>query len=180
MSLLSYLELCELVDAGVINAPMENVNGSSIDLTLDKIIRIERIIKNNLIDLSAKESINTVELKIPKHGFELLPGGFVLASSAETFNLPVDISAEFKLKSTQARNGLAHILAGHCDPGWKNSKLTLEFHNVTRFHTLLLKPGMKCGQVIFHRVKAVPYDKCYEIRGQYNNQQAVQAAKGLR
>jgi len=39
--LLSYYDLLDLVKRGVINAPMCNINSSSIDITLDDLIMIE-------------------------------------------------------------------------------------------------------------------------------------------
>ena len=179
MSLLAHDELIELVEQGVITADLSQVNGSSIDLTLDKIIRVERK-QYQIIDLLAKENIYTEEIELDELGYILSPGEFILASSVEVFNLPNDITAEYKLKSSQARNGMAHLLAGHCDSGWSGSKLTLEFHNVNIFHGLLIKAGMRCGQIIFHRHKPVPDHANYAVTGQYNNQSKVQESKGIR
>lgn len=181
MSLLSYTELCELVEQGVINAHPSQINGSSIDLTLDDAIRIETSESSKLtIDLSIKENIATTHYMIPTCGYILQPNEFILASSFETFNLPHNISCEYKLKSSMARNGLEHLNAGWCDAGWTNSKLTLELKNVTRYHKLLIKTGMPIGQVIFFKHENVPVDKSYSIRGQYNNQTEVTESKGIR
>lgn len=180
MSLLSYNELCELVEQGVINVPLSQVNGSSIDLTLDSVIRIEEYDFTSSVDLKNKENILTYEHKINEYGFELGPGEFILASSAEIFNLPDNISCEYKLKSSMARNGLEHLNAGWCDCGWSNSKLTLELKNMTRFHTLTLKAGMGIGQMVFFKHEPVPADKSYAVKGQYNNQERVTASKGIR
>ena len=180
MSLLSYTELVELVKQGVIDAPIENVNGSSIDLTLDKYIRFEAE-PFSQIDLSKKENINTTELLIDESdGYVISPGEFILASTREIFNLPSDIAAEYKLKSSIARNGLDHLNAGWCDPHWHGSKLTLELKNITEEHDLLLRAGMKIGQIIFFRVYPVPEEFGYAAKGQYNNQKKVQQSKGIR
>ena len=181
MSLLSYTELCELVEQGVINADPSQINGSSIDLTLDNAIRIES--SNNqhyTIDLLSKQNINTSHYIIPSSGYILQPNELILASSFETFNLPHNISAEYKLKSSMARNGLEHLNAGWCDAGWTNSKLTLELKNMTRYHKLVLKAGMRIGQVIFFKHEEVPLDKSYTKCGQYNNQTEVTESKGIR
>lgn len=188
--LLSYNELVELVETGVIDAPMENINAASIDITLDDYIMLEakyldESLGNRCVDLSAKQSIITAPLNITSEGYEsldgykLTPGEFILASSREIFNLPNDICCEYKLKSTLARNGLQHLLAGWCDAGWHGSKLTLELKNVTKYHDLLLKPGMKIGQMVFFRCAPVPDHASYAAKGQYNGQQQVTASKGL-
>jgi dCTP deaminase len=179
--LLSYTELCELVEAGIINAKTAQVNGSSIDITLDHIIRVEQqIYPRPLIDLSVKETIDTREIDITECGYILYPGDCILASSFETFNLPDNISAEYKLKSSMARNFLEHLNAGWCDATWNSAKLTLELVNLTRYHDLKIKPGMAIGQIVFFKHTPVPEDQSYAVKGQYNNQTKVQPSKGIR
>jgi dCTP deaminase len=197
MSLISYLELCQLVEDGVINAKPEQINGSSIDLTLHNLIRVElgRGLSDPAVRLKDKQNISTVEYDLdlshvrpnttnpnpnPICGYILRPDEFILASSHETFNLPDYISCEYKLKSSMARNGLEHLNAGWCDAGWHNSRLTLELKNITRYHKLLLETGMPIGQVVFFKHEPVPVDKSYATRGQYNNQGAVTESKGIR
>ncbi len=183
MSLISYIELCELIEQGVIDAPLEHVNSSSIDLTFGNSIMLEKITGvsgSKIVDLSKKESPDMYEIDMGEVGFVIDPGRFFLATTQETFNLPNNLVAEFVLKSSQARSGLFHALAGYCDPGWHGSKLTMEFQNVNRYHSLLIKPGMKCGQVKFYRVTPVPEHASYAVTGQYNHQKSVQASKGIR
>lgn len=183
MSLLSYTELHALIEQNVITADPANVNAASIDITLDDTILIEKIPETwaeSVIDLAQKQNIGLEPRKIDNKGYTLKPAEFILSSSCEHFNLPDDIVAEFVLKSSQARNGMNHLLAGYCDPGWHNSKLTLELHNCTRSHYLKLTPGMKIGQVKFYRVENVPKHASYAITGQYNGQAQVQQSKGIR
>ena len=143
MSLLSYERLVELVETGVITANRGNINASSIDITLDEVILVERPIladdEPRLVNLWKRECLHLEKEQI-QHGYVLRPGEFILASSRETFNLPNHISAEYKLKSSMARNGLEHLNAGWCDAGWTGSKLTLELVNITRWHSLYI-PG---------------------------------------
>jgi deoxycytidine triphosphate deaminase len=198
MSLLSKTQLHELIEEGVIIASHSQVNGSSIDLTLHNLIQIESSLglSNPPVDLypqdgiTPKQSIlltpldmslnNYPQLKI-NCGYILRPDEFILASTNEIFNLPDNISAEYKLKSTQARNAMEHLNAGFCDPGWNNSKLTLELKNVSRYHKLIIRPNMPCGQIVFFRHEvSVPSNESYAVRGQYNNQTQVTLSKGLR
>ncbi len=180
MSLLSYLELVDLVNEGVITADLSRVNGSSIDVKLDSIIRVERCsLKKRVVDLAAKDNISTKEVDISQNGWVMHPGDFILASSREVFNLPADISCEYKLKSSMARNGLEHLNAGWCDAHWHGSKLTLELKNMTRGHSLLLREGMAIGQIVFYRHAPVPIEAGYAVKGQYNNQLKVTESKGI-
>ena len=181
MSLISYSGLCALVGANVIDADPANISGSSIDITIGDTILVEDIdMSGSVVDLKEKESLNMKEFTIPEQGYLLFPGEFILASSAETFNLPNWVAAEYKLKSSLARSGLQHLMAGWCDPGWNNSKLTLELTNVTQHHSLLIKPGMKIGQMVFFACEPVPSDKSYAVKGQYNSQETVTGNKGVR
>ena len=179
-TLLTYCELEKLVNDGVITAKHENINPASIDVTVHNVIRIEN--QYNItgpVDLSKKENIGTTERVLDDKGYILAADEVILASTVERFNLPDNIVAEFVLKSSQARNFLNHMLAGYCDPGWNNSRLTLEYKNTNRFHELLITPGMKAGQVKFYRVKRVPRHKSYAVTGQYNGQEKVQQSKGI-
>lgn len=177
MGLISYNGLVKLVENGVINAKPENINGASIDITLGNVMRFEGI-NPRTIDIVGESPIPMILEKSDQ--FYIRPGEFCLAESREVFNLPNNIAAEYKLKSSLARNGLNHLLAGWCDPGWYGSTLTLELHNVMQYHTIKLQSGMKIGQVVFYEVEPVPEEKSYKIQGQYNNQKGAQGSKGVR
>lgn len=72
------------------------------------------------------------------------------------------------------------VVAHNCDPGWYGSVLTLEFKVNLNYHRLRLRPGMKCGQVVFERGEMVPDHASYAVRGRYNGDTQVQASKGVR
>ena len=182
--LLSYLKLVDLVERGVIeNVPYENINGCSIDLTLGRYIQTENSMVHGVstrVNLKNKEVLNTTRIDLDKSEFLLAPNAFILAQTEQVFHLPNHIAAEFKLKSSLARCGLNHALAGWCDPGWNSSVLTLELKNITRKHTLILEKGMKIGQIIFYEVEPVPDDVSYGAVGQYNGDKQATNSKGLR
>jgi dCTP deaminase len=182
MSLLSYDELCGLVNAGFIEGVNPaNINAASIDITLDSIILQEECARAGVVDLQNRECIVTRKVDMDvTNGHVMRPGDFLLASTREVFNLPNNIAAEYKLKSSLARCGLNHMLAGWCDPGWYGSKLTLELHNCTQYHLLRLTAGMKIGQMVFWKCDEVHSTVAYGARGQYNNQTCTTASKGLR
>ena len=64
--------------------------------------------------------------------------------------------------------GLSHALAVWADAEWNGSTMTLELHNVTRYHQLALHYGDRIGQVVFHRHAPVPRERSYAARGAYN------------
>ncbi len=181
MSLLSYLELEELVHDGVIEGVTpEAINSTSIDLHLGPIILVENTADslNDLKYLNKKSSLNTQRIDLGETGtYCLAPGEFILAQSREIFHLPNTISAEYKLKSSMARLGLDHLNAGWADAGWHGSVLTLELKNVTQNHRIVITSGDRIGQMIFYRHTPVPLDKSYATRGSYNNDKQVQGVK---
>ena len=104
--------------------------------------------------------------------YMLKPGQFVLADAEPIFNMPEDIAGQFVLKSSRAREGLQHLLAGFCDPLWSGSRLTLELKNIRQHHAVAIYPGLRIGQMVFHMLCGTPKLKYSEI-GHYNNHQSV-------
>ena len=103
------------------------------------------------------------------------PKEFLLVGTTETVDIPTDISAEFRLKSSRAREGWNQCLAIWLDPGF-NGVITLELINECRYTRLPLYPGLKIGQIIFHSC-GVP-DCSYKETGRYNGATTVEASKG--
>lgn len=176
MSIIAGKDLYDLVLKKVITADPTQINTSSIDITLGDTILMESS-EGGVVDLANKESIKWDTIKLSKDGMLIYPGQVFLANTQEFFNIPSDISAEFILKSSTARNFLSHMLAGWCDPGWNGSTLTMEFKNSSQFHTLLIKPGMRIGQIVFHKHNDTG-DMSYAFKGNYNNQKAPTPAHG--
>ncbi len=179
--LLSHDALIELVDRGVItNVDRKAINASSIDIHLGDTLLIEDEVPDYTaaIDYRARSPLPTTpSVMDPDIGWTLNPGEFVLAQSVEVFNLPPDISAEYKLKSSMARIGLEHMNAGWCDAGWHGSVLTLELKNMLRYHSIRLRPGDPIGQMVFFWHEPVPDHATYATRGRYNNDKQVSGIK---
>lgn len=163
--------LCQLAEAPLVS-PFDEalVNPASLDVRLGSNLLIESAEKRELLPYP-------FEWHTQEDPYELRPGQFVLAQTLETFHIPRDIAAEFKLKSSRAREGLDHALAAWCDPGWHGSVLTLELRNSRQLWDVPIWPGMKIGQMIFHRLDAVPL-RCYAQTGRYNGDTEVMGSKG--
>ena len=186
MSLLSHNEISLLLDDGVVtHAKREHINSASLDLQLGNTILIERTDVRlyqqgdlKRISLRDREQLTMIEWNLEREGpYIIYPGEFLLAHSVEIFNLPNNISAEYKLKSSMARIGLDHLNAGWCDAGWHGSVLTLELKNCTRNHEIIIRAGDLIGQMIFFSHEEVPDSKSYANRGRYNNDKTVSGAK---
>ena len=148
------------------------LNPASLDVRLGRHIMIEQSGTADmlLLDLGMDGYCET-------DPFVLRPGQFILAETIETFHLPDHIAAQFMLKSSRAREGLEHLMAGYCDPGWHGSKLTLELHNSRQLSGVALWPGMKIGQMVFHRMSEKPL-RSYAETGRYNGDSTVQGSRG--
>lgn len=179
--LISYNELCGFVERGVITpVDPKDINGTSIDVHLGPKILVERRYPERscpTVSLRDKGNVSWIEIDISKDHYDLQPGEFILAHTVEVFDLPADISAEFKLNSSGARIGLDNALATWADPRWHGSTLTLELKNNTRHHVIRLHHGCRIGQMIFHRSEPVPEEKSYAVRGRYNKDQSAQPVK---
>lgn len=178
--LMSYLELLGLVENGAIKGSSTSmINASSIDVTLGNVFLKETGLPGGkelpLLSLSDNEALNHERIELnPGESIYLYPGEFVLAQTAEVFDLPSWVSAEYKMRSTMARMGLEQLGADWCGAGWSNSVLTLELKNMTQLHVIELKPGDKIGQMVFFSHKHVPQSRMYN--GLYNNNNLETAA----
>jgi dCTP deaminase len=167
MSVLCDWEIRSFCDSHQLVWPFspELLNPASLDLRLGHHLMIEVSDRRDLITIDISD-------RTEEDPYLLTPGEFVLAETVETFNLPDDISAQFVLKSSRAREGFTHALAGWCDPGWNGSKLTLELKNQRRYHSLHLYPNLKIGQMIFYQMNSIPAIS-YAVTGRYNGHGSV-------
>ena len=154
-------QIAELCRAGMVTPfDPELLNPASLDVRLGDTLLIE-----------SAESPEMVRYSLHQHHeldpYLFVPGQLALAP----------IAAQFMLKSSRAREGLEHLLAGYCDPGWSGSVLTMELHNSRQLHPIPLWPGMKIGQMVFHRMAAPPM-RSYRETGRYNGDNTVQGSRG--
>jgi dCTP deaminase len=181
MSLVTYKVILELLKDGVVeNYDPSCVNGASLDVRLNSLIYTEELQYPRLVDLAAKEVPPMRIVDITNIPYDLKPGEFILASTVEVFNLPNNIAAEFRLKSSAARAGLDQALAVWCDPGWTGSVLTIELRNNLQANDLRLRAGMKIGQMVFWQGEPVPDRQMYHTKGQYNHDKETQPSRGIR
>ena len=171
MATLADFQIHLLCEAGMV-VPYDPslLNPASLDLRLGNNIMIESVESNQLVPCSIKRYTQ-------ENPYQMVPGQFILAEAEPIFNIPDNIEGQFILKSSRAREGLQHLLAGFADPGWSGSRLTLELKNVRQLHWIGLWPGLKIGQMKFSRMDAVPL-RSYAVTGRYNGDANVTASKG--
>lgn len=130
----------------------------SIDLTLGDQIQVESLDDhgNGWVPLSISDP------------YFLRPKEFILASTAERVSIPENCSGQILLRSSAARAGYQHSLAGWLDPGFEG-EVTLELCNQLLLHTLPLQAGQRLLQLIIFSLDAPPARSYSEV-GNYQNQ----------
>lgn len=184
--LVSYNGLVKLVDEGVLsNVDPDMINAASIDITLGGVFYMEKKpvgLDRNYVVLSddplmrRPPSMDRIELSVGET-LSLGPGEVVLAQSQQVFNLPDNLSAEYKEKSSMGRVFLNHMMAGWCDAGWNGSVLTLELKNELKHHSIMIPVGVRIGQMIFHQHEPVPPAASYAKKGRYNGDKETKEMK---
>ena len=146
------------------------LNPASLDVRLGD----ELLVEQEGLDPMKRISIKDHSRDDP---FYLYPNEFVLAHTLERFQVPSNVAGQFALKSSGARAGFEHLMAGYVDPGFWDSVLTLELKNARQQAYIPLWPGMRIGQIVWTRMQSMP-TKTYRETGRYNHDHTVQSTKG--
>ena len=81
------------------------------------------------------------------------------------------VAGQLALKSSRAREGIEHLMAGYIDPGYEG-RLTLELVNARVLHPVPLWPGMRIPQIVFHKMSLLPNND-YSVTGRYQGDQTL-------
>jgi len=130
------------------------INPASIDLRLG----------GTFIDLGTCKRDRFSHLKIT-----ISPGDAILATTMEYIVMPSNAAGVVYLKSSLARQGLDHALAGFVDPGFKG-QLTLELH---AHYPVTLTAGQRVVQLVLYQTEEP--DKIYN--GRYQGQRGPTIAR---
>lgn len=127
----------------------DNINPNSLDLTLSDKFLYYGSFANTSIDPYNRRSIE-YGLKTVTGSYRLKHGEFILGSTVEKISLPDDICAELNGKSSLELIGL-QITGGYMDCGFSGTVSLKIFNSGQR--SIILKPGMLIGQLVFHRTE---------------------------
>lgn len=148
----------------------ERLQGASYDVSASN--NIERFNEQaGRITLISKESVDSVcqEVEI-KFGYDLQPNEYVLIKIEEKVNLPNDLIAHVRPRTTLTKLGLI-VTSQHVNPTFKGH-LYLGLHNVSP-NTIEIVPGLVIGQLVFEQLVSIPSDgKLYENKtdAKYQNE----------
>lgn len=183
--ILGHAEIAELLDTGVVEGGQySNINPASLNVTLGDTFLAEMRHPHNhggfhhICDFSKRAEYGmTPQFSTFNGGIILDPGVFCLASLKEKLNLPPDICCDVMLRSSAARMGIQHLLAGWGDPGY-SGHLTLELKNELRYHAIRLREGDCIVQLRFHRIKELVDEHTYAAKsGKYSGDVGPQGAR---
>lgn len=173
---LNHGEITELINAGAVTPfSRDCVNTASLDVCLGRTIMVEDWVGPHTepLEFGKRQGPRLREIEIDhEHGYVLRPGEFILGHTVEWFEIPDDIAALFRAKSSMGRTGLEHMDAGWVDPGF-NGRLTLELTNCLRWHSIRLRAGDRIGQLVFLRGNKVKDEHSYRTVGNYNGRDSV-------
>ena len=139
----------------------KNIGAASMDIALDNKFRI---FESKKVTLCEKSNYKKYSNLIRKNELIIMPGQFILGITKEKIKLPEDICGWIHGRRRFARFGLSiHSTASFIHPG-VNNKQVFEISNTSNI-PLVLKPGIKIGQIIFERTEGKA-----KYTGKFNNQ----------
>ena len=131
----------------------ENIEPCTYDL------RLGELFKHSKIDIIEIPNVKpeAITLKLP---YMLKPGEFVIGRTIESFDMPLDLTAMLKGRTSMMRFGL-NIMAAIMDPGYKG-QIVFGIQNITQSPIKIVK-GMKLLQAMFFELKgqAIPVQTKY-------------------
>ena len=138
---------------GIVPFDPDCINPASIDLRLG----------SSFINLEANIEFQADEIAI-------MPGQAILATTLEIINIPKNAAGVVYLKSSLARAGLDHALAGYCDPSFSGT-LTLELHS---HRPVTLRAGQRVIQLVLLETRGDPVNP---YKGRYQGQRGPTRAR---
>jgi len=138
------------------NFEEKNIGGAGVDLRVGKFYRIKS---------GAKLGVDERELpeieEIAEDWVEVKPSEYILIETIEKVNMPANLTAWMRHRSTLQRSGVG-LLTALIDPGFKGT-LTFGLRNFGE-HSFKLQRGSRVGQIIFSKMEGngKEYDGKYQ------------------
>ncbi len=152
------------------------IQPSSLDLRLGAQYKVFEA--NKPVDPAEEDQSQYLTEFIPSNGKVVVgPDDFILATTVEWIQLPDDLQAQVKGRSSYGRFGVEiHSTAGLIDPGWAG-QITLEISNNTN-STIELTAGERICQLSFMTMDE-PAMRPYGTRNdsKYQNQEGATASR---
>ena len=144
------------------------IQPASVDVRLGNTFCVADDNATSIIRLSDEINYRT----FTQDKYILLPGQFVLATTAERISLPNYLTAFVEGKSSLGRLGLFVQNAGWVDPGF-SGEITLELFNASRF-AIELHAGNRIAQLV---IAKTGQDSLKPYSGKYLNQRGATGSR---
>lgn len=159
---LSDQEIEKLVHSQKLITPFKKnrLQSVSYDISTSETIRVYQRL-NNPINLNDKTQLElaTVDVNISS-GYHIKPGEYILVKTEEFFNIPDNLSARIRPRTTFTRFGLL-LIDQHLNPSF-SGHLYLGLYNAT-LNIINIFPDVQVGQIVFEQVKGeITKDRLYK------------------
>lgn len=122
----------------------------------------------NSYDCGLADELKTIDgtvINLSEEDYDLKPNEFILGSTLETVNIPLNICGHVDGKSSIGRLGVfVHVSSGFIDSGFQGN-ITLEIYNCSN-KNFTLKSGMSICQLVFETLTS-PVIQPYGSRGNH-------------
>jgi len=149
--LLQLVKTKKLVE-GLAERELTTPEGAGFDIQLGEVHKLDGGAAYLGITHRETPKIKTVAVYNPKKltTYKIKPGEFVLLSSVEKFNIPLDITVNFKPRTTTFRSGLI-LRTGNVAPGY-SGKVTFGAVNAGTI-PITMELGCRFAHAQFYRVE---------------------------
>ncbi len=131
------------------NANLDNIHSSSYDVTSEDYILKFKKNKKTISFIDVDDIQNMYERIDIKEGYEFSPGETIIIPIKDQFNIPNDVCAHLRGRTTFNRLGLFTTIQ-HINPGYKG-KLNISIINNST-NKYLLMPNMQIAQAVFEKL----------------------------
>ena len=139
----------------------EKLQSESYDVTIGKEVTIMKK-EIHCLDIADQSSIDDIyeQVIIPSDGFIISPKQYILVSLDEKINMPNNITAHLRAKTSYTRLGLI-VSDQHCNSTYSGN-LRIGLYNATDY-PVKIYTGYSIAQIVFEELDDVPSEnKLYE------------------
>lgn len=132
---------------------LTNLEGAGFDIRIGKVFRLKG---SGYLGIEERKTPDAVLIKeytkTKTQKFIIKPGQQYIVSTIEKVNLPVDITANFWLRSTLYRSGII-LSGGNVAPGY-SGELSFTFFNSGKSN-VIIELGARIVHILFYRVEGL-------------------------
>lgn len=159
------------------NFKEERLQSASYDISAS--YKIQRFINHAArISLISKDSVDSIceEVDI-RYGYDLKPNEYILIQINEKINMPNNLVAHVRPRTTLIKLGLILSLQ-HLNPAFKGY-LQLGLYNASPY-TIEILPNLVIGQIVFEEIVSIPTEEKWysnKVDAKYQNEEKFIGSK---